>query len=159
MKKILLLLLISQTLSAQSIFEYLGDDYLKTHYRQMSLLFLAGSCDGFSEVIDHHYYKFDEVHPNANQSYWNPSQSWTNKYKNNDDKQGDKYFMSSTTLVWTTDAYHLTRTVHKTFIVAAVCIPLCKRNKNKKFKHYTTDFIVYSACYSLGFTLVYDGIY
>jgi hypothetical protein len=36
--------------------------------------------------------------------------SWQNKWKNGDRNQGEKFFGSSTFLVWTTDAWHLFKT-------------------------------------------------
>ena len=41
-----------------------------------------------------------------NQNWWNPSISWKNKYKNQDPKQGPKFFGSTTFLVFITDAWH-----------------------------------------------------
>jgi len=41
------------------------------------------------------------------QSYWRKSISSVNKWKNNDPKQGEKFWGSSTVLVSLTDAWHL----------------------------------------------------
>ena len=40
-----------------------------------------------------------------------PALSWQNKWKNGDRKQGERFFGSSTFLVWTTDAWHLSKTL------------------------------------------------
>lgn len=37
--------------------------------------------------------------------------SWVNKWKNGDHLQGEKFFGSSTFLVWTTDLWHLAKTI------------------------------------------------
>lgn len=42
-----------------------------------------------------------------NPLFWNPYESWRNKWKNGDRVQGEKFFGSSTFLVFTTDAWHL----------------------------------------------------
>jgi hypothetical protein len=42
-----------------------------------------------------------------NQQFWNPEISWKNKWKNGDKLQGESFFLSSTVLVFTTDAWHL----------------------------------------------------
>jgi hypothetical protein len=39
--------------------------------------------------------------------FCNPGVSQSNKWKNGDPKQGEKFFGSSTFLVWTTDLWHL----------------------------------------------------
>jgi len=43
--------------------------------------------------------------------FTNPEFSWQNKWKNGDRKQGELFFGSSTFLVWTTDAWHLFKTI------------------------------------------------
>jgi hypothetical protein len=44
------------------------------------------------------------------QKFLNPDLSAGNKWKNGDDTQGEKYFGSSTFLVWLTDGWHLVKT-------------------------------------------------
>lgn len=39
--------------------------------------------------------------------WWNPQLSWVNKYKDGDITKGEKFFGSSTFLVWLTDGIHL----------------------------------------------------
>ena len=39
----------------------------------------------------------------------NMKDTWKNKWKNGDPKQGEKFFLSSTTLVWLTDFFHLVK--------------------------------------------------
>lgn len=39
--------------------------------------------------------------------WWNKNDSWKNKWKNGDPEQGEKFFGSSTFLVWLTDGWHL----------------------------------------------------
>lgn len=38
--------------------------------------------------------------------WWNKNYSWRNKWKNGDPEQGEKFFGSSTFLVWLTDGWH-----------------------------------------------------
>jgi hypothetical protein len=42
-----------------------------------------------------------------NPQYWNPAISHKNKWKNGDKAQGEKFFLSSTILVFLTDSWHL----------------------------------------------------
>jgi hypothetical protein len=41
-----------------------------------------------------------------NQQFWNPRLSWRNKWRNGNKEDGPKFFLSSTLLVFTTDAWH-----------------------------------------------------
>ena len=42
-----------------------------------------------------------------NPLFWDKHKSWVNKWKNGEPSQGEKFFGSSTFLVWLTDAWHL----------------------------------------------------
>lgn len=144
--------------SGQTVLEYLGDDYLKKHWHVMSLTFAAGACDGQVETIKYHYKNFKAVFPSANDQFWNPSLSHKNKWRDGDYIKGEAFPMSSTFFVWTTDSYHMLRSGKKLMLMTAIVIPICGHD-GKKFKHYFTDFIVYSVCYASGFSLMYDIIY
>lgn len=56
------------------------------------------------------------------QSYWYKSASWVRKYKNNDPKQGPKFFGSTTIFVNFTDAWHLFQSINYFLIVAAIVL-------------------------------------
>jgi len=43
------------------------------------------------------------------QKWLKPSLSWRNKYKNGDASQGERFFGSTTFLVWITDLWHLAK--------------------------------------------------
>ena len=58
------------------------------------------------------------------QNWFNPKISWKNKYKNNDPKQGAKFFGSTTFLVWTTDAWHFFQMIMLTSIQMVGAIPI-----------------------------------
>lgn len=72
------------------------------------LAIIAGASDGLNQTLLFHYSDFMERFPSANHNYWNPSLSWTNK--------GSNLFLR-TVFVFTTDAYHLTRTIHWVFLL------------------------------------------
>ena len=44
---------------------------------------------------------------NLNPQFWDKHKSWRNKWKGGVAANGEKFFGSSTFLVWTTDAWHL----------------------------------------------------
>jgi hypothetical protein len=88
----------------------------KEEWISYGLTSLSGISFGFNQAIDHHHYgqgkKFIDI-----------DISWKNKYKNWDagDKR-EKYFGSKTFLVWTTDAYHLTSVLEKSFLGAGATV-------------------------------------
>lgn len=144
-----------------TIKEYIKDDYLKKTWPKAVLMFVAGACDGQVETLLHHYPAFKKTFPNVNDQNWNPNTSWKNKYKDGNKENGDAYFLSSTVLVSTTDAYHAFKMGQKACIFTAVAIDLCnkKYRHEKKLKHYLVDMIFYSASYTTGFYATYKLIY
>lgn len=124
---------------------------------KMSLVFMSGASDGMSQTLAFHYQYFQNDYPSANQNYWNPDSSWYNKWENGDPAQGENFIGSSTVFVWTTDAYHLFRTISKTSLVSGISFgTLININDNKNWWIYITDFVLYSVAYSAGFHLTYS---
>ena len=116
----------------------------------------AGMCDGVSQTLYSHYYAFENLFPEANDQYWNPYQSWTNKYRNGDPGQGPKFIGSTTVFVSMTDAFHLLRTLNKLNLVTLGALEFSEK---RTWQEYVIDLILYSAVYSAGFTLTYDIIF
>lgn len=122
-----------------------------------SLIALSGASNGFNETLLHHYYKFKARFPNASDKWFNPEESWVNKYKDGDQYKGEKFPLSSTLLVFTTDQYHLNQFINKAALVAAITFNL--GGKKQKFIYYLYDALYYTACYNLGFYLTYDSLH
>ena len=116
----------------------------------------AGMCDGFSQTLYSHYYAFENKFPEANSQYWDPHESWKNKYLNGDPAQGEKFLGSTTFLVFSTDAFHLMRTLNK---INLVTLGALEFSEKRPFWNYVIDIVVYSAVYSAGFTLTYEVIF
>lgn len=125
---------------------------------QVSYLFafLSGTADGTSETLKFHYYRFEKRFPNANDNYWDPNKSWTNKYLNNEYKLGPKHFGSTTFLAWTTDGYHMTRTLRNAFMVTAI---VTRRQKPKKWYWYVAEAAGHLVAYQAGFHLSYSALF
>lgn len=123
----------------------------------ISCLFVAGAMEGTAETLKWHYHKFERVHPNANADYFDPSRSWVNKYQNGDPLQGPKHFGSTTFLVWTTDGYHLARTMRSTLILSAILT--APDLKGQRWWVYLAKAAMYTAAYTAGFHLTYTLIY
>jgi len=119
--------------------------------------FVAGTMEGAAETLKWHPQEFQKRFPNANMDYWNPELSWPNKYKNGDPAQGPAYFGSTTFLAWTTDGYHLARTVRTTSVMVGIL--LTPDIKGQKWYIYLAKAAIYSAAYTAGFHLTYTLIF
>ena len=137
---------------------------MKQYLYQGCLMLVGGAADGTREIIQFKYQNFKDVHPTANDDYWNPKESWKNKWKNGDNTQGEKFFGSSTFLVSTTDAYHMLRTVDRSTMFGAAILGVTSINLGEKQKWYwyIIDFAYMTLVRSVGFNItyrfVYDGI-
>ena len=117
---------------------------------------MSGLAKGMNDVLDYHYDNFKEIHPNANDQWWNPNVSWTNKYKNGIPPT-PKYFLSTTLFVVPTDAKHTGDFVHKWSLMGALVIKI--GDPHPKLIYYLYDLGIYSVAYNLGFALHYEWIY
>jgi hypothetical protein len=69
------------------------------------LLIFASISEAIMDKIQFHYEKSIFNNEKYKQSFWNPNQSWVNKWKK--DLKTEKFLGSSTIFVFTTDAWHL----------------------------------------------------
>lgn len=118
------------------------------------LVFCAGSANGVMDKLQFH---FDNsvfgAMPDSSSRFWNPKQSWKNKYVDWD--AGDKqpaFFLSTTALVGLTDAWHLFQSVMITCFVLAI---LCYRRQAKRWV-YVLHFVLLKLSFSAGFTFMFD---
>ena len=84
------------------------------------LVILAGIAKAIMDKVNFHY--STSIFKKLNPLFWNPEVSWRNKWKNGDVNQGEKFFGSSTFLVWTTDAWHLFQMVNHFTLILGVLI-------------------------------------
>ena len=73
------------------------------HYIVIALVILAAI---FKAVMDKLQFHFEKSIFLTLGKWWNPAQSWELKWKNGDVRQGERFWLSSTVLAWTTDAWH-----------------------------------------------------
>lgn len=95
--------------------------YLAT-YIGLLLIAIAGFSDAIIDTILFHYDISKFKNPKFNQSFWNNTISWRNKYKNQDEKQGAKFIGSTTVFVMFTDAFHLFKFIRKICLFSSVAI-------------------------------------
>lgn len=162
MKRLFLFLLLAGVLSACSTQKRVldtGTEFQTTYRWQRaiapaSLAFASGVSTGLHETVTHHYDRFEGRYPGANAQFWDPRVSWRNKYKQGDSAAGPAYLGSTTFLVATTDAYHLTNLVSRGTLFAAGCtITLGER---RPWWHYAADIGISYLAHGAGFHGVYS---
>jgi hypothetical protein len=117
---------------------------------------VSGASYGTHEAISHHWSAFERRFPGADPQFWNPADSWVNKYEGRNPSAGPAYFGSTTFLAWTTDAKHLLSTTHRvTLFGAAVTATIGERRPPW---HYVVNVAASAVGYWAGFHLMYSVI-
>lgn len=91
----------------------------------MISLILIIIAAGLNAAMDMNFNQFDNSKfslPTMNPLFWNPNKSWVNKWKNGDKAQGEKFFLSSTALVFLTDSWHLFKMLFLTCVFLAIIL-------------------------------------
>jgi hypothetical protein len=90
-------------------------------YISIILIILAGICNAIMDALRTRYNKsiFRDF---RNQLWIDPALSWPNKWKNGDRSQGERFFGSSTFLVWLTDLWHLAKFLMLLFITFSIAL-------------------------------------
>lgn len=86
----------------------------------LALLVLAGIAKAVMDTLQFHY--MTSIFARYNPLFWDPDMSWANKWKGGNSIKGEKFFLSSTLLVWTTDAWHLFQMIFLTLIIGAIVL-------------------------------------
>lgn len=83
------------------------------------LFILAGLSEAVMDTLQFHYSSsiFYEL---KNKNFWDPDESWKNKYKNGDPESGPKFPLSTTLLVGLTDAWHFFKLLRTLFIFSGI---------------------------------------
>lgn len=125
------------------------------------LIILAAICNAVMDKLDFHYGR--SIFKDLNPQYWNMrGESWKNKWKNGDPKQGERFFLSSTVLVFLTDAFHLFKTLQLTFFQLAIIsvfffgLPVFHENM---WLLILINFAIYKIIYGVIFTLFFNYIF
>jgi disulfide bond formation protein DsbB len=71
-----------------------------------SLIFLSLVLGITKGIQDKLLFHFDTSVFQRLGNWWNPKESWKNKWKDGDKSKGERFFLSSTWLVSLTDAWH-----------------------------------------------------
>ena len=84
------------------------------------LMLLWIVCDTIQDIVAYNY--DTSVFRNCNRKYFDPSVSWKNKYKNGNPNCGERFFGSTTFLVWLTDFWHLMKFVKMNLLWIVVAV-------------------------------------
>lgn len=116
----------------------------------ISLLFLICASIAWAviDTLSHHY--FVSVFNGLDRMFWNPEISWKNKYKEN--LRDPKFFGSTSFLVWTTDAFHLFKSI------SIVCFILAVVSYRGFTAYWLLDLAIYGAAFNSVFTLFYHRL-
>ena len=117
------------------------------------LFILAGVLDAIMDVISTKWPVsiFSKIRNEKVIDWCNPIHSWPNKWKNGNINNGEKFFGSSTFLVWLTDLWHLS----KMLMLLSVCIGAALFTP--WINIFLDAFILYLA-YTVTFQLFYGKI-
>lgn len=80
----------------------------------------AAVCNAIMDKLQFHY--TSSIFTKLNPLFWNPLNSWRNKWKDGRKANGERFFLSSTVLVAFTDAWHLFQFLQNTFIFTALAV-------------------------------------
>ena len=83
------------------------------------VIWFGGICEGIMDKIQFHY-STSIFSTFKNTTYWNPEESWKNKYKNGNPLEGEKFFLSTTFFVSLTDAWHFFKLLRNAFVFASL---------------------------------------
>jgi hypothetical protein len=111
------------------------------------LMVLAGFAKGGADYLQFRYYRVN--------LFWNPKLSWLNKWEMRDGVRVEKFFLSSTLLVFLTDGWHLMNFVWASSIFTAIGVMLM-HTCGFSFVIAVSHIIVFRVAYGLGFYLSFE---
>lgn len=128
------------------------------------LLLVAGVSNGIMDTLQFHYGKslFPKVEGETllgqDREFWDPEISWKNKYRDYD--AGDKrpaFWLSTTALVFLTDAWHLFQFIMLSAFQLAIIIPFLYFLRIKWYWALPA-LIPAKALFGIAFTLMYSYV-
>ena len=114
------------------------------------LITFAAVSESIMDKIQFHYDKSIFKNSKYNQLFWNPIESWKNKWK--EDLKTEKFIGSSTLFVFTTDAWHLFKFFRNTSLF--IGLPLIAIGD----MNVILSAVIARVIYGLTFTLSFDKL-
>jgi len=119
-----------------------------------SLSFVSGASWGLHEVTAHHWSSVQAKHPGLNARFWNPAESWKNKYIGGNPELGRTRFAGVVIPAHITDAKHITASIAQGgLFIAGGTITI---GKHRPWWHYALDVGISFAAYSAGNAIMYN---
>jgi len=122
------------------------------------LLFLAGALNATMDVLSFRYKTSIFSKYTKLQEFFNPQESWVNKYKDNNPNLGPKFFGSKTFLVFLTDAWHLAKMLMITAFTLAIIFYNPIIVTESIFVNIAGNLLVLHSAFSLSFELFFSKI-
>ena len=131
--------------------------YLRRMAASIAAMFLAGAANAAQDIAGNVVWYRDSIFPQAGESasaFWgHQGETWVNKWATNESGfpvvGTERFFLSSTALVWLTDLWHAAQTVMITSFQAAA---LLYRRPTQKWI-YLVDLVVLKISFSAGWWL------
>lgn len=133
-------------------------------YSIILLVVAAGLANGLMDHLAFHY-----AGRPAPSSYWNPKESWQNKYRHDDEgnlvRPLQPAFTGSTTvLAWTTDGWHLMKTLmmaafRTALVLLAAQVWTWSRRRWMNRVAWAGAWIGLAAVQAIGFHITYSWIF
>jgi hypothetical protein len=114
------------------------------------LIVLAAVSESIMDKLQFHYEKSIFSNESYKQTFWDPSKSWVNKWK--EDLKTEKFLGSSTIFVFTTDAWHLFKFIRNTSLF--IGLPILALSP----LNIIITIVLARVIYGLIFTLCFDKI-
>lgn len=125
--------------------------HVQRNWPTYALSFVGGYADGTADALAHHYSRSIFPQSGPRRQYFDPAISWENKYMDWPTDTRPAYPGAKTWLVWTTDAWHLSKTVrNKCMQIAPFTYKADKGRTERKRWWVLADFALASLTFSAG---------
>lgn len=125
----------------------------------IALIISASISKAVMDKIQFHY--SNSVFNKENPLFWNPKESWKNKWKDRDKSNGERFFGSSTIFVFLTDAWHLFQSYKITalFLAMVTYEPVITLDNNtlELFANFILLKSIYTGFFELFFTYIFES--
>lgn len=104
------------------------------------------------DIVD---FKFSQSTFAGRPLFWNPRESWRNKYRDGDPAKGPRFPGATTWLVWLTDGWHLLKSARLLLIKAAMILCIYISQWPLSLLWVAGAFLVLTLAHAAGFHLAY----
>lgn len=117
-------------------------------------LILSSIINASMDIISHKWNQsiFSYIKNESYIRFSNPNISWKNKWKNDDPKYGEKFFLSSSMFVMFTDLWHLFKFNYLVLLILSIV------SYNNITQHLIFDVLIFYIIYTIFFELFYNKI-